>query len=206
MSVVWTKTSCPGLWLCTIHAPLKALPRPADLARSSQLLSPSKRKLTALDVKDISAHSLHNSSANPATQATEVCRSKATLDMETEQIKLPYEEYMALIQSERGDLHAESSLQELPENFELPDWVTKTLGDANTFGRGAKKMFPLLVCCCCLFDVASSHSHPTVRNHTGRPRPRARACNREIGSARDSRYFQVVYEQQPQAAVRNTAS
>ena len=101
----------PCLWLCTIHAPLKALPRPADLARSSQFLSSSQRKLTALDGKNVSAHSLHNSAANPATQTSEVCRSKATLDMETEQIKLPYEEYMALIQSERGDLHAESSLQ-----------------------------------------------------------------------------------------------
>ena len=172
-------------------------PRSANPTGSSELLSPTLAKFSQLNVKDTPVHGLHNSAANPAAQTTEESRSNAAYEMETNRIKLPYEDYMKLVQSERDAPNGESSLQELPEDFELPVWATEMLNNGKTFGKGEKKLYPLLVRRRCLPVVSCTHAHPIVRDHTGRHRPRERACGREVGSAPDPRHCGIVCERRP---------
>ena len=154
------------------HLPSTPL-RSADPTGSSELLSPTLARFSKLDIKDTPVHGLRKSAANPEAQTPAESRSKAAFEMEAYRIKLPYEKYMTFIQSESNALDVGRSLQDLPEDFKLPGWVTMLLADKKTFGRGEKKMYPPLVRGRYLSGIGFADSHLTVWNHTGRHRPRA---------------------------------
>ena len=181
------------------HLPSTPL-RSADPTGSSELLSPTLAKFSKLDIQDTPVHGLRNSAANPEVQTVAESRSRAAYEMQTNRIKLPYEKYMKFVQSESNALDAGRSLQDLPNDFKLPRWVTKLLADKKTFGKGEKKMYPLLVRVRCPPDVFFAHSHLTVRNHTDRHRPRARACTRGVEATPDPRHCGTVCERRLQAA------
>ena len=181
------------------HLPSTPL-RSADPTGSSELLSPTLAKFSKLDIKDTPVHGLRKSAANPTAQTPAESRSKAAFEMETNRIKLPYEKYMKFVQSESNALDVGRSLQDLPEDFKLPRWVTMLLADEKTFGTGEKKMYPLLVRGRCPSGVFFAHSHLTVRNHAGRHRPRASACTRGVEATQDPRHCGIVCERRLRAA------